>query len=69
MITQEDIEVIRNALLEEQCWRAAIQTRDPRRKDPKLMALEEALVALDRIEDKLRELGIVIDPPRQMELF
>ena len=69
MMLRKDIEVIRNALLEEQRWRAAIQARDPRRKDPKLMALEEALVALDRIEDKLRELGIVIDPPRQMELF
>ena len=69
MITQEDIEVIRNALLEEQCWRAAIQARDPRRKDPKLTALEEALAALDRIEGKLRVLGAVVDPPRQMELF
>ena len=66
---QEDIEVISNALLEEQCWRAAIQARDPRRKDPKLIALEEALVALGRIEDKLRELGALVHPPRQMELF
>ena len=66
---QEDIEVIRNALLEEQCWRAAIQARDPRRKDPKLTALEEALVALDRIEEKLRDLGAVVAPLRQMKLL
>lgn len=69
VIMREDIEVIRNALLEEQCWRAAIQARDPRRKDPKLTALEEALAALDRIEEKLRELGAVVDPPRQMKLL
>lgn len=66
---REDIKVIRNVLLEEQRWRAAIHAGNPKRKDPKLIALEEALNALDHIEAKLREVGMVVDPPRQMELL
>ena len=69
VIVREDIEIVRNALQEEQRWLAAIQARDPRRKDPKLTALEEALAALDRIEGNLRKLGAVVDPPRQMKLL
>jgi hypothetical protein len=69
VIVREDIEIVRHALQEEQRWRAAIQARDPRRKDPKLTALEEALAALDRIEEKLRDLGAVVAPLRQMKLL
>jgi len=63
----DEIEIIRGLLERERAWRFAVFTG--RRQVEKVAEVDQALAALDRIEEKLRELGALVAPPRQMELF
>ncbi len=63
----EEIEIIRELLEKERAWRFAVFTG--RRQTEKVAEVDQALAALDRIAEKLRELGAAVDPPRQMELL